>query len=218
MQFFSVGQFAEGFIAIGQEATGVIAIGQMATGVIAIGQLARGVFTVGMLSIGVVSVGMLSIGLVHCISMIGAGGRGFGGVVPLVPKLPDSFDLPPVVSPAEIETGQKPGWVRGIIANTAQGLALVAGGRPLRVRIGQNASRAANQALRTALPVLANVVPSGGGAEVVRLMRDPGPSARDPRWLGLAAAQLVGLVIATTIYFWFGLAPVVDGVMRVFKD
>lgn len=218
MQFFSVGQFAEGFIAIGQEATGVIAIGQMATGVVAIGQLARGVFTVGMLSVGVVSVGMLSIGLVHCISMIGAGGRGFGGVLPLCPKIPDSFDVPPLVSPAEIETGQKPGWVRALVANTAQGLALVAGGRPLRVRVGQNATRAANQAMRTAMPVLANVVPSGGGLEVTRLMRDPGPSWRDPRWLGIAAAQLVGLVIVSTVYFWFGLAPVVDGVMRVMKD
>ncbi len=217
MQFFSIGQQAEGFIAIGQEATGVIAIGQMATGVIAIGQLARGVFAVGMLSVGLVSVGMLSLGLVHCVAMLGAGGRGTGGVLPLCPKLPLGFELPPVTPREALELGRSAGWIAVEVQRVATGLALVAGGTPLRVRLGPSMISAASQALRGGQRALAYLVPSGQGVEVTRLMRMPAASWRDPQFLGLSALQLGGLVIASAAYFWFGLVPVVDGVLAIAK-
>lgn len=217
MQFFSIGQQAEGFIAIGQEATGVIAIGQMATGVIAIGQLARGVFTVGMLSIGLVSVGMLSLGVVHCVGMIGAGGRGTGGVLPLCPRLPFSVSLPELTGREDLELGRRAGWIAAQVQGGRQGLALLAGGQPLRVRLGANMLAAASQALRTSGNVLAYVVPSGQGPEVTRLMRVPLASWRNPQFIGISLLQLGGLAIASAVYFWFGLTPVVDRVIALAK-
>jgi hypothetical protein len=213
MQFFSIGQQAEGFIAIGQEATGVIAIGQMATGVIAIGQLARGVFTVGMLSIGLVSVGMLSLGLVHCVSMIGAGARGVGGVLPLCPKLPIPLDLPPVSPREELELGRRAGWILVDVRRAVSGLALIVDGTALRVKLGARMLGAASQALVGGAKVLAHVE----GAEVTRMMRMPTASWRSPQFIGLSALQLGGLAIASAAYFWFGLTPVVDGVIALAK-
>lgn len=217
MQFFSVGQQAEGFIAIGQEATGVIAIGQLATGVIAIGQLARGVFAVGMLSVGIVSVGMLSLGLVHCIAMIGAGGRGKGGVLPLCPKLPQSYRLPEVSPRAHVESGGS-GWIEVMVQRAASGFELVAEGRPLVARMGPSALGGAGQAMVGGVPVLAYVVPSGSGIEATRFMRKPVASWRNRQWLGMVMLQLGGLAIASAVYFWFGLTPVVDAVLALTKE
>jgi hypothetical protein len=217
MRFFDIGQEAEGFIAIGQFATGVIAIGQMATGVIAIGQLARGVFAIGMLSTGVVSVGMLSLGVVHCVSMIGAGARGVGGVLPLCPKLPIPPRLPER-SPREVLEGNRAaGWIEVTVERTAQGLALLEGGRPLRVKLGAAMLSAASTAMVAARPVLAFVTPGSGTAEVTRMMRLPPMSWRDPRFLGQSALQLGGLAIASAVYFWFGLVPVVDSLIALVK-
>jgi len=217
MQFFSVGQEAEGFIAIGQVATGVIAIGQFATGVIAIGQLARGVFTVGMLSTGVVSVGMLSLGVVHCVGMIGAGGRGVGGVLPLCPKLPIPAMLPERAPREVLESGRGSGWIEVSVERTPQGLALVEGGRPLRAKLGAAILSAASTAMVAARPVLAFVSPGREMPEVTRLMRIPEASWRNPRFLGQSAAQLIGLAVASAAYFWFGLVPVVDRLIAMFK-
>lgn len=218
MQFFSIGQQAEGFIAIGQEATGVIAIGQMATGVVAIGQLARGVFTVGMLSVGVVSVGMLSLGLVHCVSMIGAGGRGVGGVLPLVPKLPVVGQLPEVGRREEIESGRTSGWLAVDVQRAPNGLALIEGGTPLRVRLGPSMLSAASQVLARGERALAYVTPTGLGVEVTRMMRIPTASWRNPQFIGQSLLQLGGLAIASAAYFWFGLTPVVDGILALAKE
>lgn len=218
MQFFSVGQQAEGFIAIGQEATGVIAIGQMATGVIAIGQLARGVVAVGMLSVGLFSVGMLSLGVVRCVAMIGAGGRGVGGVLPLCPKLPVSGALPEQSPREDLELGRRAGWIAAAVEGGPQGMSLVVGGQPLRAKLGANMLQAASQAMRASVGVLAYVAPSGQGVEVTRLMRNPGASWRNPSFLGMSALQLGGLAIASAVYFWFGLAPVVDAVIAIAKD
>lgn len=222
MQFFSIGQQAEGFIAIGQEATGVIAIGQMATGVIAIGQLARGVFTVGMLSVGIVSVGMLSFGLVHCVTMMGAGGRGVGGLLPLCPKLPLPPQLPERTPREELESGRRAGWIEAIVQRTAEGFALVEGGRPLRARISGGMISAASQAMVAGTGVLAFVTPSGQMPEVTRLMRVPTASWRAPlslgwQFIGISAAQLIGLTIGSALYFWFGFAPLVDRIIAMVK-
>ena len=222
MQFFSIGQQAEGFIAIGQEATGVIAIGQMATGFIAIGQLARGVFAVGMLSVGLVSVGMLSLGVVHCIAMLGAGGSGTGMlVVPLCPKLPLMSDLPPLASRGDVQSGRA-GWLSVLVQRAPVGLGLLVDGAPFPARIGPALLSAASQAMVMGQNVLAYIAPAGpaypGGLEVTRLMRMPAASWRSPQFLGLSALQLGGLAIASAVYFWFGFAPVVDGVLAVAKS
>jgi hypothetical protein len=219
MQFFSVGQQAEGFIAIGQEATGVIAIGQIATGVIAIGQLARGVFAIGMLSTGLVSVGMLSLGVVYCVAMLGAGGRGVGMLlIPLCPKLPPQGNPPELARREELELGRASGWIAALVQRSTTGFGLMAAGQPLRVKLGGNMISAASQAFVGAQEVLAYVVPTGQGAEVTRLMKMPKPSWRSPQFLVLAGAQLAGLAIASVVYFWFGFAPVVDAVLAIVKD
>lgn len=224
MQFFSVGQEAEGFIAIGQRATGVIAIGQMATGVVAIGQLARGVFTLGMLSVGVVSVGMLSVGLVHSTTMLGLAARGKGMLLlTLCPKVPTTSRLPEPSPRDALEAGRLSGWIKVLVERASTGLALVADGRPLRAKLGADMIAAASQALVQGAPVLAYLVPSAHPnqamrAEVSRLMRMPAPTWRSPQYLLTSAAQLAGLAIVSAGYFYIGFVPVIDGVLMIMKD
>lgn len=217
MEFFSIGQQANGFIAIGQEATGVIAIGQVATGVIAIGQGARGVVAVGMLSCGIFSVGMLSFGLVGCVAMIGAGGRGIGGVLPLCPLLPPRPKLPAETPREVLEGGRAPGWIAVDVQQTPTGFALVEGGRALAAKIAPSMIGACSEALAAGQRVLALVKPTSGGPEVSRLMRMPKWNLLNPAWLGQSAAQLVGLAILSAVYFWVGFAPVVDEVIALIK-
>jgi hypothetical protein len=217
MEFLSVGQSANGFIAIGQEAVGVIAIGQVATGVVAIGQGARGVFAVGMLSCGVVSVGMLSFGLVGCIAMIGAGGTGLGGVLPLCPKIPARAKLPGQSTREPLEAGRSQGWIAVDVQQTSRGFALMHEGRALAAQIAPSMISACGEAVAAGKRVLAYVRPTERGPEVARLMRIPAWRPLTPLWLGTSAAQLVGLAILSAIYFWVGLVPVVDEVLSLIK-
>jgi hypothetical protein len=218
MEFFSIGQSANGFIAIGQEATGVIAIGQVATGVIAIGQGARGVVAVGMLSCGIISVGMLSFGLVGCVAMIGAGGRGVGGVLPLCPTLPARPKLPAETPRDALESGRGSGWISVEVQQTPSGFALMNGGRALAAKLAPSMISACAEALAAGKRVLALVKPTSGGPEVSRLMRASSWNLLDPRWLGQSVAQLVGLAILSAIYFWVGFAPVVDEIISLVKS
>jgi hypothetical protein len=218
VEFISVGQSANGFIALGQEAVGVIAIGQVATGVIAIGQGARGVVAVGMLSCGIVSVGMLSFGLVGCVAMIGAGGRGVGGVLPLCPQLPPRPQLPAQTPRQDLEGGRAQGWIAVEVQQTPTGFALIEGGRALAAKLAPSMINACAQALAAGQRVLAFVKPASGGPEVSRLMRMPKWNLLSPAWLGQSAAQLLGLAVLSALYFWVGFAPVVDEVISLIKD
>jgi hypothetical protein len=218
MEFFSVGQQANGFIAIGQEAVGVIAIGQVATGVIAIGQGARGIFAVGMLSVGVVSIGMLSFGLVHSVAMIGVGGRGTGGVLPLCPKLPAKANLPETSPRDALESGRASGWIAAMPQRAPSGFALVEGGRALTARMSTSMISAAAQAFAQGSRVLAYLTPTSQGVTVTRMMKLPMGARLDRAFVVMAAAQLVGLAALASAYFYFGLAPVIDTILALAKS
>lgn len=102
--------------AVGQEALGIFALGQMATGVVAVGQLARGVVAVGQGAVGVLAIGQGALGVAWGAAMLGVGGRGFGGVLRVFPKLHlDRFrapSLPPIVPLADLQAGRvQDGWV-----------------------------------------------------------------------------------------------------------
>jgi hypothetical protein len=134
MEFLSVGQNAEGFIAIGQHARGVIAIGQIATGVIAVGQVARGCFTLGQVAFGFVGWGQLGFGIMHAAGMLGAGGRGFGIVLPLTPGVGRARVAPETISLERALSGE-PGWVEVELIEDGYGLGLANGGQRLPIKL-----------------------------------------------------------------------------------
>jgi len=219
MQFFAVGQRAEGFIALGQEATGVIAIGQMATGVVAIGQLARGVFTVGMLSFGVVSVGMLSVGLVYSVAMLGAGGRCGPGmlILPLVPVPRGPFELPARTQLEAIRRGVT-GWIDVLLQTGPRGLPqVVHDGMPIDAALPARLLRAATIQVsigKGSARALAEVAPvPGGGLRIERLMMIP----PDRAGCMIAALQLLGLTIAAYAYWQFVLVDLLDFAYRLVR-
>jgi len=216
-RFIDVGQEATGFIAIGQFATGFFAIGQVATGVIAIGQLARGFFVVGQAAFGVLSVGMLSGGLVGAVGMIGAGGRGVGFVLPLVPRFTAPITLPETTTFLELsQSGSPEGWVSGSVEVMPDGRARVyAGDAPLPVRIDAR--------LRRALPaesgrkVLICLRRQLGGAYVADgIMNIPAPRITNWRWWVIWAVQLSLLSLAALALWLFALRPVLDALERLF--
>lgn len=216
-KLFDVGQEATGFIAVGQFATGFIAIGQVATGVIAIGQAARGIIVVGQLAVGLVSLGMLSCGLMGAVGMIGAGGRGLGLIVPLVPRLRDARELPPVSSFDQLaRSTETQGWVEARIElGPDQSARLYDGSSPLPVRVDARLRRLlAKHAGRTLLVSLGR-----RGADWVAdgLMEVPESRLKNPRWWAIWAVQL-GLLFVACIAFWLAVVhPLADGLTRVFS-
>lgn len=214
-KIFDAGQEATGFIAVGQFATGFIAIGQVATGVIAIGQAARGIIVVGQLAVGFVSLGMLSCGLMGAVGMIGAGGRGLGLIVPLVPRLRDARELPSVSGFDELtRSNGDQGWVEARIEIAPdQSVRFYEGVAPLPVRVDARLRRLlAKHAGRTLLVSL-----SRRGADWVGdgLMEVPESRLKNPRWWAIWAAQLALLFVAC-VAFWLAVVhPLADGLSRV---
>jgi hypothetical protein len=134
MEFISVADNAHGFIAIGQHAKGFIAIGQVATGVIAIGQMAKGCFTVGQLAFGFIGWGQVGFGLLHAVGMVGAGGRGFGLVLPLVPGV-GRARVPPETIALDAAMRGEAGWVVVDIFFDGHGLGLGHEGTRLPIKL-----------------------------------------------------------------------------------
>jgi|GEM_PF-3167680 len=213
IEFISVGQRAEGIIAIGQEATGFIAIGQSATGVFALGQMARGVFVAGQLAIGVFAVGMLSVGLVGSVGMVGAGARGLGGILPLVPGPHRKPKLPAAGNPQAIREGREVGWLPVTISGGAPNVSIQHETGPIAATVAP----ACNEAVTTAAAasnttVYALLGPGPGGKpELRRLMRmfDPWATFGTTRWV-LGAGQLIALAIACGVYCEVVLVPLGD--------
>jgi len=114
VELFSTDPDRPGIIAVGQIAYGVFALGQMATGVVAVGQVARGVIAVGQGAVGFVAIGQGAIGILYGGAMLGVVGRGFGGVLEVLPKVRvQRFErpkLPPLSSLAELRSADR-GWV-----------------------------------------------------------------------------------------------------------
>ncbi len=193
MRFLDVGQEARGVIAIGQIATGVVAVGQVATGVVAVGQGARGIFVLGQGAIGVVAVGMGAVGLLYTVAMMGAGGRGVGGVIPLTPSLGPSYRLPRL----GLEAGG--GWVKGRLVPGEGGRArLEVPGVPARLAA---CLRGAADAATTegAREVLAELRPDGEGMTAVDLRAVPRSRLGRPGWWLIWTLQSLGLLALSAL-------------------
>jgi hypothetical protein len=213
IEFFSVGQRAEGIIAIGQEATGIIAIGQFATGVFALGQVARGGIAIGQVAIGVVAVGMLSLGLVYSVGMIGAGARGLGGILPLVPTPPRRAKLPGLANPDAIRGGRETGWLPVRVGSSSHGPVLSHASGPIHAsHLSVGAARACKTAAKTAnTEFLGLFGPGHGGPELRRLMRITDPTMLvGPARIAAGVGQLVLLAVACGMFFQFVAVPIGD--------
>ncbi len=131
MDWLSTDPERPGVFAVGQVAYGIFALGQIATGVIAIGQLARGVIAIGQGAVGIVAIGQGAVGVLYGGGMMAVAGRGFGGVLKVLPKARiERFErpaLPPLSSLAELRERRAQGWV---LAEIDDGK-LVAGGAEL---------------------------------------------------------------------------------------
>ena len=216
-RIFDVGQEATGFIAIGQFATGFFAFGQVATGVIAIGQVARGFFVIGQAGFGLLSVGMASGGLIASVGMLGVGGRGLGGIIPLVPRWRDPRELPPQIELSALQTGAvQEGWVPVTLRMADRRTpTLEAGGAPTGVRLDARLRRAAAAAQDR--QVLAFIRRSEGGLIADRMLEIPPQRIKDPRWWAIWAAQLIGLAIVTVVFWFLAAYPVFEGLAKVFS-
>lgn len=215
-RFIDVGQEATGFIAIGQFATGFFALGQVATGVIAIGQVARGFFVVGQAAFGIVSLGMLSGGLIGSVGMLGVGGRGVGGILPLVPRLSEPVELPVEIDFDSLARGAaSDGWVRARLERAPDGsVRYYTGSAPLPVRTDARLRRALER--HAGQTLLLSVRRIGAGFVVERLMQLPKERIKEPRWWLIWALQL-GLLFAASVAFWLLVVrPILDVLAQLF--
>ncbi|HEY3495175.1 MAG TPA: hypothetical protein VGK73_10835 [Polyangiaceae bacterium] len=201
MEFISVGQHAVGFIAIGQEARGFFALGQVATGVIAIGQLARGVLTLGQLGFGFIGWGQVGFGILHAVGMVGAGGRGLGLVVPLVPSVGRARVPPQTIAIERALAGQS-GWVAADLFYDEHGLGLGSGGHRLPVKFDRRLQGGANALTvhgpRTVWAFLRRIGPL---SVCERIQHAPPRPYEKPGFYLRGAFQFVGLVILATAWW-----------------
>jgi hypothetical protein len=207
VKLFDVAQEAHGVIAIGQIATGVVAIGQVATGVIAIGQGARGVIAIGQGAIGLVAVGMGAVGLFWAAGL-GIGGRGVGGILKLVPALAPPMSVPKTTSWGAIEASGS-GWMRVTVAQEEGDPVLRHRGGALPARIDAGLTHAARGAIGETL--LARFR-QGGICD--RLMVVPVSRLKQPRWWGIWAAQVLGLIVLAAAVLGIAIWPAVQVTME----
>ena len=214
MRWISVGQEAEGVIAIGQVATGVFAFGQMATGVVAVGQAARGFIAVGQVAIGVFAVGMGSVGLVYSVGMFGAGGRGLGFILPLVPSLGPKLALPETTPAARLFSGKaRHGYVAATLDGGSGRPTLSADGRALEVRFDTRL-RGAIDAVQAPMRVHARLSRAGDGWVCDELQEVPRARWLSPGWWAWWAAQLVGLGVACVAFWLLAGIPIVQALFN----
>jgi hypothetical protein len=207
VKLFDVAQEAHGVIAVGQIATGVVAVGQVATGIIAVGQGARGVIAVGQGAIGLVAVGMGAVGLFWAAGL-GLGGRGIGGILPLVPALSAPVALPATATWDSI-TATGGGWMKVTVGEADGEVVLLSGGGALPARIDARLHRAAKGAIGETL--LAGFR-EGGVCD--RLMTLPVSRLRQPRWWGIWAAQVLGLLAVAAAVVGIAIWPAIQGSME----
>ena len=201
MEFISVGQQAVGFIAIGQEARGFFALGQVATGVVAVGQLARGVFTLGQLGFGFIGWGQVGFGILHAVGMVGAGGRGLGLVLPLVPSV-GRARVPPETIAVERALAGESGWIEAELFFDDHGLGLGSGGRRLPVKFDRRLQRGANDlTVHGARPVWAFLRRVGPLSVCDRIAHAPPRPYEKPGFYVFGAVQFVGLVTLATAWW-----------------
>jgi hypothetical protein len=212
MEFFSVGEQAHGFIAIGQQAKGVIAIGQLATGVIAIGQLAKGCFTIGQLAFGFIGWGQVGFGILHAVGMMGAGGRGFGLVLPLVPGV-GRGRVPPETEPLDSVLRGQAGWTALDLFFDGHGLGLGHEGARLPIKLDRRLQGDAD-ALTVHGPtrVWAFVRTIDGTRVCERIVHVPPRPFEKPNFYALGAVQFALLCVLATAW-WLVVGDEILGIL-----
>lgn len=142
MQVVSTNPNEFGILAIGQEAWGFIAIGQMARGVFVLGQLAVGVAGAGQCCACIWGVGQVGFGVGWFTAMVGLGGRGYGGVLRLIPGLDPPRQAPPEVPLDQVVAGATTGYVKLDVLATEAGPVLAQAGRPLPIKLTRSVAAA----------------------------------------------------------------------------
>ncbi|HEY6557076.1 MAG TPA: hypothetical protein VI072_07370 [Polyangiaceae bacterium] len=214
MDFISVGGEARGFIAIGQHATGVIAFGQIATGVIAVGQVARGCFALGQVALGFIGWGQAGFGVLHAVGMLGAGGRGFGIVLRLVPALGKKREPPALTSPDRVYAGE-PGWLELDLFHDGQNLGLGSGGQRWPIKLHrQLIGDATRLTLNGPRHVWAYVTKFGQTLVCERLVHEPPRPYEVPGWYAMGVFQFMGL-LALASAWWLGVG---NELMQLFAE
>ncbi len=176
----------------------MFALGQVAVGFVAVGQGAVGVIAVGQGAVGLISIGMGSVGIYWTGAMIGIGGSGFGGVIPLSPSLGRGVTQPPTVSWDEAREGD---WVATRIGvNTTTRLQL-----PDGVRVNARLRKALIAEPEGAVQV--QLGETEAGLQVDRVMRIPKPRWLKPNWYGIWAGQFAALVLLCTAYMGLAIFP-----------
>jgi len=214
MDFISVGQEARGFIAIGQHATGVIAFGQVATGVVAVGQLARGVFCLGQAALGFIGWGQLGLGVLHAVGMVGAGGRGFGLVIRLVPSL-GKKRIPPQTTTLDAIYAGQPGWIEVDLFYDNGGIGFGSQGQRLPIKLDRKlVGDASRLTAHGPVHVWANLKRVGQVVVCERIVHQPPRPYESKSWFTLGAFQFVGLLVLCCVW-WLGVG---NELIKVFEE
>lgn len=143
MRFFSSdGEFA--IISVGQFAFGIFAFGQVARGLVAVGQVAVGVVAIGQVAASIVGAGMVGFG-VGWFAGIGLGGRGY--CIRLIPQRETPRALPDPIAPdALFRGGVDQGCVRAYVGTGELAPRLLAGERPLPIKLTPRVAGALQEA------------------------------------------------------------------------
>lgn len=221
MRFIAVGNPAEGFIAVGQEAVGIVAIGQFATGVIALGQVARGLFAVGQVAVGLFTLGQLALGLHVCVAMVGAGGRGLGGVIPLVPVPPRRKKVPPIGTLNDVATNGS-GWVEATLQRHGDtGIVAVVDDRQVPLRVEPELFLAAYgvaKGVEISGPVWLELASSDAGRTFALRSMMRVEKQRSARGWFVPLVQLGLLLGAAAAVIHYALLDLVDACLRLARD
>lgn len=201
MQIVSTDPKQFGIIAIGQEAWGVIAIGQMARGFIVLGQLAVGVIGVGQCAAVVWGVGQVGIGVAWFTGMVGLGGRGYGGVLRLVPGLDPPRVAPDAIPLDDVMSGRGSGHVRLQVIAQGHGAALGQNGAALPIKLTPEVACALARHATQLPEVFARLRRHGPVVLCDGLVEVPGLRSTG-NWTGLLVVRLLALV-GIAIGWWF---------------
>jgi hypothetical protein len=190
-----------GVIAVGQEAWGIIAIGQMARGFIVLGQLAVGVVGAGQCAAVVWGVGQVGLGVAWFTAMVGIGGRGYGGVLRLVPGLDPPRQAPDTVPLDDVMTGRASGHVRLQVVADGNGAGLGQNGAVLPIKLTPQVAGALDLHAPKIPEVFARLRRHGPVVLCDGLVEVPGLRSTSTS-KGLLAARLLALVTIATVW-WF---------------
>ncbi len=201
MQIVSTNPHEFGVISVGQEAWGIIAIGQMARGVFVVGQLAVGVAGVGQCCACIWGVGQVGFGVAWFTAMIGLGGRGYGGVLRLIPGLDPPRRAPEEVALEQVMAGGTTGHVKLEVIDVGAGPTLGRGGQPLGIKMTPEVAGALGAHSAELPEVYAHLRRHGPVVLCDGLIEVPGVRGTGPH-KGLLVVRLVTLAALATAW-WF---------------